>query len=132
MPVCKEGPRLRGSSLLLRFGSLVKPHAENVVKFHWLFIFALAGSLTVVGCSLVHSHRKISPPSGCNRCHEKPIDGNWHVLFKPTALHDERDPRAHVESPGRPRSDGGPLRCFTCHHTPDRDHLLYQGVYEHQ
>lgn len=89
--------------------------------------FLLAGA-----CSLVHQHRRIASPPGCSQCHQEQIEGNWHVLFKPATIHDETDSgRAEINASGRPPRDSEWRRCFSCHHTPAKDHAFYRGLYDH-
>lgn len=84
------------------------------------------------GCSLFHSHSTIAPPEGCNNCHQKPINSNWHVLFKPATLHGEQASQTpHTVFSGKPVNDSGMQRCFYCHHTPAPGHSDYQGIYRH-
>ncbi len=93
----------------------------------------LVGLLALSGCAaLFHSHGRIPPPEGCTQCHSKPIEGNWHVLFKPAAINDEQDAgHGSVIAGGKPPADGQPRRCFTCHHTPAKNHGWYRGTYDH-
>lgn len=97
-------------------------------------IFSLVLVMALVsGCvGMFHSHRSISPPEGCISCHSKPINSNWHVLFKPATIHDELDSgHGTTVAEGKPRADGQPQFCFSCHHTPAQYHRWYKGVYAH-
>lgn len=86
----------------------------------------------VSGCSLFNYQSTIEPPEGCRSCHVEPIKGNWHVLLKPAALHDELD-SGHLEQEiNNIRPVTSQMRpCFVCHHSPDGSHLFYKGNFSH-
>lgn len=92
----------------------------------------LVGLIGISGCSLFHSHTTIDPPQGCNNCHQKPINSNWHVLFKPAMLHGEQSSQTpHTTLSGKPANNPTMQKCFYCHHTPAKSHFGYQGIYRH-
>lgn len=89
-------------------------------------LFLVAG-----GCSLVHQHRAILLSPGCSQRHQKPIEGNWHVLFNPATIHDEADTgQPGIGANGRPPRVGEWRRCFSCHHDQAKDLAFYRGVYD--
>lgn len=88
--------------------------------------------LFLSGCSYVRHRKAIDPPMGCRSCHAGPVEGNWHVLFKPATIHSETDSGHPVSIGVTGDSETRPMSsCFICHHAPDRKHLLYKGYYEH-
>jgi hypothetical protein len=102
-----------------------------------LLLLTLAAFL--VGCAMFGSWKAIPPPGGCDRCHTRPIKGDWQVAFSPVVLTDEtgREPWQKQESvlPPEPSSlqqqKVTEERCFRCHKGPDRAHIEYRGRYHH-
>jgi len=108
-----------------------------------LSIFACAAVLALsAGCTMFTAWKAIPPPGGCNQCHTKPINNNWHVAYQAPALTDEKDRKyfqsekynlPHVDKPAsdlevRKATDE---KCFECHNTPTPSHKGRTGRYHH-
>jgi hypothetical protein len=102
-----------------------------------LLPFALTALL--LGCAMFGSWRAIPPPGGCDRCHTKPIGGDWQLAFSPVMLTDERA-REHWQKPESVLApQPSPMeqqkiteeRCFRCHKEPNLAHREFRGRYHH-